>query len=347
MKQGTAISDALPQIPSSRRAVVAAEPPAPLRIGLIGAGYMGSLHARKLVESGRKPPHLRLVGVVDRDLSRSEALGREYDVPSHTDHHALLSQLDAAVVAVPTIEHHGVVRDLLDAGVDVLVEKPIAATLEQAEDLRSLARVRSRVLQVGHLEWFNGAMQTIREHIQRPRFIEAHRMGPFPARATDIDVVRDLMIHDLDILQRILGEQPDRVEAVGVPVLTGKVDIANARLHFPSGCVANLTASRVSPTPMRKIRFFQRNGYFSVDFLGQSAVMANRKPGQEEGSPMQIEVEKLEVRRGDALSRQLEAFAHAVRTREKPAVDGEGGLDALRTALRVNEAMAPLDDEER
>jgi len=244
-------------------------------------------------------------------------------------------------VAVPTVEHYAVVREALERRIDVLVEKPIAASLEQAESLLSLAKSADRILQVGHLEWFNTAMQHIRTRIRKPRFIEAHRMGPFPDRATDIDVVRDLMIHDLDILQRLLGEEPERIEAVGVPVLSDSVDIANARLTYPSGCVANLTASRVSATPMRKIRFFQADGYLSVDFLEQSALVARRQPGKQ-GERPRIEIEKLEVDRGDALYDQLAAFVLALRTRERPRVDGADGSGALRSALRVNSAIESI-----
>ncbi|MBW2698872.1 MAG: Gfo/Idh/MocA family oxidoreductase, partial [Deltaproteobacteria bacterium] len=256
----------------------------------------------------------------------------------------LLPWVDAVIVAVPTIEHYGVVRAALEEGVDVLVEKPIAATLDEAQRLLRLAEEGGRVLQVGHLEWFNAAMEVIRGQIREPRFVEAHRIGPFPDRATDIDVVRDVMIHDLDILQQLLGEEPERIEAVGVPVLTRNVDIANARLVYPSGCVANLTASRVSPSPVRRIRFFQLDGYFSVDFLEQTAVVVRREEGSL-GEPA-IKVEKIEVSRGDALLAQLRSFVRAVRTRDRPMVDGPTGLGALRTAIRVNQAMSsfpPMD----
>jgi predicted dehydrogenase len=308
-------------------------------MGVVGAGYMGPLHAQKLELLAQDGEALELVGVCDIKESRAVALGRRHGVPAHQDFRDLLPEVDAMIVAVPTVEHYAVVEAALEAGVDVLVEKPIAANLDEAERLLGLASAGGRVLQVGHLEWFNSAMDVIRDYVRRPRFVEGHRMGPFPDRATDIDVVRDLMIHDLDILQQLLGEEPDRIEAVGVPVVTDCVDIANARLTYPCGCVANLTASRVSATPVRKIRFFQQEGYFSVDFLEQSAVMARRDAG-EDGEPPSISIEKLEVAPGDALLAQLRAFVHATRTRERPRVDGLGGTGALRTALRVNDAMA-------
>jgi len=248
---------------------------------------------------------------------------------------------------VPTSAHRDVVRDALLADLDVLVEKPIAALPEEAEELLQLAQRRARVLQVGHLEWFNAAMQTVRSLIRRPRFVEAHRLGPFPDRATDVDVVRDLMIHDLDIVQRLVGEEPERLEAIGVPVITDRVDIANARLTFPGGCVANFTASRVSPTPMRKVRFFQPDGYFSIDFLEQSVVIARRVADESGGK--RVDVQRLPIDREDALLSQLRAFVEAVETRK--VLEGSGttamsAVSALRTALRVIDAMPSLEELE-
>jgi predicted dehydrogenase len=314
----------------------------PLRILLIGAGHMGRLHAEKVAALREAGAGIALAGVADIELGRAREVADKEGAPSGTDHCQLLRHADAAIVAVPTVAHFRVVRDVLEAGRDVLVEKPIAATVSEAEQLMALAQSRRQILQVGHLEWFNPAMQVIREQIRRPRFVEGHRMGPFPQRATDIDVVRDLMIHDLDILQQLLGEEPDRVEAVGIPVLTPNVDIANARLSYPGGCVANLTASRVSPTPMRKIRFFQPNGYFSIDFLEQSAVVFRRERAGEEVEP-EIQIERPEVSRGDALLAQLRSFLDALRTRVQP--DG-AALGALRTALRVIDSMPSLDELE-
>jgi len=298
-----------------------------LRIAVVGAGHMGKLHAAKIAELAEAGEPVALSGVADVDVERAQALAKRRAVPGVADFRELLGEADAVIVAV----------------CDVLVEKPIAASVAEGEALLELAAAKGRLLQVGHLEWFNNAMQVIRERIQGPRFIEAHRMGPYPDRATDIDVVRDLMIHDLDILQQLLGEEPERIEAVGVPVLSPNADIANARITYPGGCVANLTASRVSATPMRKIRFFQRDGYFSIDFLEQSALAIRREISETTGAP-EIKLEKLDVDRGDALLGQLRSFVSAVRERRPPAVDGAGGLGALRTALRVLEAM-PHPDE--
>ncbi len=316
-----------------------------LAIAVVGSGHMGSLHAQKVVALAEAGEPVRLVAVADIRGERAQALGRKLGVPHFSDAAEALVGADAVIVAVPTVSHFSVVMRALDADCDVLVEKPIAATLAEAEKLLEIADARGLLLQVGHLEWFNNAMQIIHDCIRRPRFIEAHRLGPFTERATDIDVVRDLMIHDLDILQQLVGEEPERIEAVGVPVLSGSTDIANARITFPDGCVANLTASRVSPAPMRKLRFFQRDGYFSIDFLAQSGVVIRRESNGSAGTP-EIKVEKMEVDRGDALLAQLREFTSKVQTRARPRVDGKDGLGALRTALRVIDAIAPFNDFE-
>lgn len=315
-----------------------------LQIVVVGAGHMGRRHAQKVVALAEAGEAVRLAGVVDIIEYRAVDLGRKLGVPHAVDAHELISRADAAIVAVSTVGHYEVAKCALLADCDVLVEKPVAATLAEGEELIALARARGRVLQVGHLEWFNNAMRVIRDRIRRPRFIEAHRLGPYSDRASDIDVVRDLMIHDLEILQRLVGEEPSRIEAVGISVLSDKADIANARLTFPGGCVANLTASRVSLTPMRRLRFFQSDGYFAIDFLEQTAVIVRREVPYD-AAPPELKVEKIEVEPGDALLDQLQHFIDVVRTGSKPVVDGVEGLGALRTAVRVNESMPDLGHE--
>jgi predicted dehydrogenase len=310
------------------------------RIAVIGCGYMGSLHAAKVAALAAEGA-VRFAGAADLDLARAEQAAEPHGAPATVNHRELLAHADAAVIAVPTVRHFAIVSEALDAGLDVLVEKPIAASLPEAEKLLGLARERGRVVQVGHLEWFNAAVQKVRSSIHGTRFVEAHRMGPFPGRATDVDVVRDLMIHDLDIVQRFLGEEPERIDAIGVPVLSSEIDIANARLHYPGGCQANFTASRVSPTPTRKVRFFQPDGYFSIDFIAQSVVIARRVRDPDSGE-RKIDLQTLEIDRGDALLSQLRSFCTAIRTREVPAGAGDEALAALRTALRVVAAMPPL-----
>ncbi len=315
----------------------------PIRLGVVGAGHMGRLHAQKIVRLQQAGAGVTLAGIADVHPERAQALAQETGSAAMSGHRELFAACDAAIVAAPTIHHYDIVRDALDAGLDVLVEKPIAATLRHAEALLAQALRARKILQVGHVERFNAAMRRVEGLIGRPRFIEAHRMGPFPARATDVDVVRDLMIHDLGIIQDLLGEEPARVEAIGIPVLSNEVDIANARLTYPGGCVANLTASRVSPTPMRKLRFFQRDGYFSVDFLAQSVVIFRRFQDPGAAAP-RIEMERLEIDREDALENEQRAFLECIRSRGAPLVSGEDAVRALRTALRVVEAMPPLDE---
>jgi predicted dehydrogenase len=313
-----------------------------IRIAVVGVGHMGRLHAQKVVELGGREGAVALAGVADLDAERAAAVGRETGARVATDFRDLVAGADAAIVAVPTRAHHDVVRRLLAAGLDVLVEKPIAATLGEAESLLGEARARGRVLAVGHLEWYNAALRAMAPAIRRPRFVEAHRMGTFPGRATDTDIVRDLMIHDIDVVQRLIGEEPESVEGIGVPVISDQVDIANARLRFPGGCIANFTASRVSPTPLRKIRFFQADGYFSIDFLEQSAVILRRR--LEPGGAPRIEVEPIRFDSDDALAAQLRAFVAALRARVDAEDSAAAGLRALRTALRVVDSLPTLDE---
>ena len=329
-----------------------------LRIAVIGAGVMGGHHARKVRDRAERDGDVVLAGICDSDRDRARAIGGELGVPVATDAAELFAKADAAIVAVSAVAHYGVAHRALEAGLDVLVEKPIAATLAEAEALVALAASRARVLQVGHQEWFNAAMRVVREQIDRPRFAEIHRMGPFPERGTDVDVVRDLMIHDIEILQQLLGTEPERVDAVGVEVLTDHVDIANARLAFPGDCIANLTASRVSATPMRKFRLFQRDAYFSIDFLAQKAMLFRRVPvatsfaqrAEGERSPSgvdkKIEMQALETDPEDALAVQLDVFVSGVRRRSAEGLGGVTGAQAaaaLRTALRVIDAMPEID----
>jgi predicted dehydrogenase len=309
---------------------------APLRVLVIGAGHMGALHASKL--RGLAALGVALAGVADVDGERAAALAGDLGVASAADYRELLPRADAAVVAVPTVHHFGVVMDALKAGLHVLVEKPIAASLPEAEALLAAARSEERQLQVGHLERFNTALRRVADSIREPRFIEAHRLGPFPARSTDVDVVRDVMIHDLDIILRLVGAEPERIDAVGVPVISRELDIANARLTFPDGCVANVTASRVSPTPLRKIRVFQPDSYLSIDFLEHRAAIF-RADGAAAGDPSSIHIEPLELDREDALDQELRAFVEAIRTGSQDALAPEEAMRALRTALRITEVM--------
>jgi predicted dehydrogenase len=303
-----------------------------IEIGVVGVGHMGGFHAEKVALLAQRGERVHLASVADRDGDRAREVGERFGARHTSDFREVLPLVDAVIVAVPTERHYEVVGEALRAGLDV----------EEAERLLDLAESTGRVLQVGHLEWYNAAMLAIHGMVSRPRFVEVHRLGPFAGRATDVDVVRDLMIHDLDIVQRLVGAEPERVEGVGVPVLSDSFDIANARLTFAGGCVANLTASRVSVQPMRRLRFFQPDGYFTIDFLAQTAAVFRRlkRPGDEP----RIEMEELKIDRNDALESELRAFFRAIRTRETPSGSGTEALSALRTALRVVESIPPVDE---
>jgi predicted dehydrogenase len=312
------------------------------RIAVVGAGYMGRLHAEKLAALAAQG-ELRFAAVCDVDAARASELAQRLGVEALSDPAALAGRADAAIVAVPTVLHAKLAGQLLEAGIDVLVEKPLAATRDEARGLIELARGRSRVLQVGHVERFARAFREIQPVLSRPRFIEAHRIGPYPARATDVSVVLDLMIHDLDIVALLVGSEVDRVEAVGIPVLSKTEDIANARVRFVNGCILNLTASRVSLEKLRKIRLFQTDAYISIDFGANKITVVRREAAAQADQP-KIRAETLELDGGDALLAQDRAFAQAVRERGLPVVSGEDGYRALDLALRIQESIPPLEE---
>ena len=312
------------------------------RIAVVGVGYMGRLHAEKLATLAREGV-LAFAGVCDVDPARASEIAGKHDVPVLETLARVVQAADAACVAVPTVEHARVAGLLLDAGLDVLVEKPIATSRPDARSLRERAAARGRILQVGHIERFSRAFRAIRPALSRPRFIEAHRIGPYPARATDVSVVLDLMIHDLDIVAELAGHEVASVDAVGVSVLSRTEDIANARLRLVNGCVVNLTASRVSLERLRKVRLFQSDAYVSID-LGENKITIVRREGAPGGAEApRITAEKLEFDAADALLAQDRAFAESVRTRAEPEVSGEDGYRALDLALRIQEAIEPID----
>ncbi len=312
-----------------------------VRIAVVGVGHMGRFHAEKVAALAREDAGVSLAGVVDRHPERARAAAAALAAPTFATPAEAFASADAAILAVPTEAHEALAAQALEAGLDVLVEKPIAAALAEAERMVALARARGRVLRVGHSEWHNPALRAVAPRAQRPRFFDAQRLGPFPARSMDIDVVRDVMIHDVDIVQRLVGSEPIRVEAVGVPVLSEQADVANARLVFADGCVANLTASRVSPRPQRRLRMFQLDAYFSIDFQAQRVVVGRRVAG-EGGGAQRLALEPLAFERGDALASQLCAFVASVRERGSAVELPDPGLAALRSALRVVDAMPAL-----
>ncbi len=308
--------------------------PEPLRVGVVGVGALGRHHAR--VYAGL--PHVALAGVHDVDAARAAEIAAQFGCGTFASVDAMAAAVDAVSVAVPTIEHHRVARAFLEAGVHVLVEKPMTATLAEADELIAVAGARGRVLQVGHIERFNPASDVLRASVSRPRFVEVHRLGAFSPRSLDIDVVLDLMIHDLDLVLSLDGSDPVQVDAVGVPVLTDKVDIANARLRFASGLIANLTASRVSVEKVRKFRVFSPRTYISVDFAARAAQVYRLVDGAD-GKP-DITVESSEAPDDEPLRRQLAAFVAAARDGATPAVTGADGRRALALAHTVLEKIA-------
>jgi predicted dehydrogenase len=305
-----------------------------VRVGVIGVGALGQHHAR--VYAGLSG--VDLVGVHDADPSRAREVAERHGGRAFPTVEALLGEVRAVSVAVPTVDHHRLARQALEAGRDVLVEKPMTSTLEEADDLIALADERKAVLQVGHIERFNPATDVLKATVREPRFIEVHRLGSFSPRSLDVDVVLDLMIHDLDIVLCLDGSEAVQIDAVGVPVLTPKVDIANVRLRFASGLIANLTASRVSVDKVRKFRVFSPRTYISVDFTRREAQVARLKEG--EGGRPQIATEKTAAPDQEPLQRQLEGFAAAVRDRSRPVVPGSDGRRALALALAILARMA-------
>ncbi len=306
-----------------------------LRVAVIGVGYLGRFHA--LIYS--RLPQVRLVGVVDADAARASAVAKEAGCAAFTDLAAIIDQVDAVSVVVPTTAHLAVAEPLLSRGIHLLLEKPIAATRGEGERIVALADQAGAILQIGHLERFNAGVMALAEHIDRPRFVETQRLGEFVERATDVDVVSDLMIHDLDIILSLMGSELRSVSAVGTPVLTDQVDIANARLEFANGAVANAVASRVSDRRIRHIRVFQEHKYLSLDFIAQTIDIAYPRlvPG---ASRPEIVRERIQVEPVKPLDREIEAFVACVCEGHRPLVDGRVGLEALDLALRVRDCMA-------
>jgi predicted dehydrogenase len=299
-----------------------------MRVAVIGVGHVGKHHARVYAEL----PNVELVGVVDIVKSRADETAALSKTASFTDYRELFGKVDAASLAVPTVDHAWIGADLLEHGIDVLVEKPIASSAEQARTLIDAAALNNRVLQVGHVERFNPVVAAARELATKPQFFEIHRLAAFSPRSLDIDVVLDLMIHDIDIVLSLVQSPVREVRAVGIPVLSQKPDIANARVEFEDGCVANFTASRVSFEKTRKLRFFQPHDYISVDYAAQTGTMVSLRMGN-------VTERKLEPPKEEPLKLQLAAFAKCVENRRTPVVGGDDGLRALDLAMRINGAI--------
>ncbi len=301
-----------------------------LRVGVIGVGYLGRFHA--LIYS--RMTGVKLVGVVDTDFEKASAVAAEAGTDAFASAEQLLGSIDAVSIVVPTSNHLEVARPLLEAGVHMLMEKPIAATLEEGKKIIDLADHAKVTLQIGHLERFNAGVMALAGRISMPRFIEAHRMNGFVARATDVDVVSDLMIHDIDIILSLVKSEITAISAVGTPVLTPHVDIANARLEFTSGTVANVIASRVSQKSTRRIRVFEQERYESLDFTAQRVETAYTRQVPGKDWP-EVVMERLDIEPVKPLDAELAAFVDCVRSGSPPLVDGRVGLKALDVALRV------------
>ena len=310
-------------------------PPIPLRCAAIGVGHLGKWHAAKYAAL----PDTELVAVVDADPETAQGIASEHGCRAEIDHRSLIGAVDAVSIAAPTTLHHSIARDFLEAGCHVLVEKPITATLDEAEELNRIAETRGLILQVGHLERFNAALRRLTESPLHPRFIESHRLAPYKPRATDVSVVLDLMIHDIDIILALVAAPLAEVRASGARVLTGDIDIANARLEFTDGCVANVTASRISTRSERRMRIFQPHAYASVDF--QNRVLALNHigdPDPDTGTPA-IHRDESVFDDADALLAEIQAFVAAVRGEGPVIVSGRDGQRALETAGQITELV--------
>jgi predicted dehydrogenase len=309
-----------------------------LRTGVIGVGHLGQHHARLYATL----PGSTLVGIMDHDPDRAQMIAEKHGAKVFTSLSDFLKQVDAVSVAVPTSFHHAVAKTCLEAGKHVLVEKPLAVLPAEGRELVELAKAKGLRLQVGHSERFNPIMQVMRPHISRPVFIECHRLGTYSERGTDVDVVLDLMIHDLDLVLSFNPGPVEEIRAAGVPVLSSTVDIANARIQFQSGCVANLTASRASLTKMRRLRLFQRDSYLSIDFQTRQGMIGRRSMDQNQKSS--IAVQEFKGDDSEPLKLQLESFLQAIRTGARPQVSGEDGAAALTVAHQVLDAMKRFSD---
>ena len=308
----------------------------PVRVGVIGVGYLGKIHAKIY----QRMPEVELVGVVDTHEAAAKQVAEECGCEAWTDINGIIDKIDAVSIVVPTGLHLEVARPFLEKKIHMLLEKPVAPTYEESKELVELAEKSGVVFQVGHLERYNAGVMALAERARQPRFIEVHRLGPFVARATDVDVVTDLMIHDIDIVLELVGSRIADISAMGVPVITNHVDIANARIIFENGAVANVTASRVSAKKFRRIRVFERDHYYGLDYTDQKLQSAHAGEIKGESEWPDIVTEDLDIEPRPPLDAELEDFINNVRTGSKPLVDGRVGLEALRVALLVKEKIA-------
>ncbi len=306
-----------------------------LRVGVVGTGYLGKFHAEKYA----RMDDVELVGVVDINKAQAEEVATKLSTKAYTHHSDILDKVDAASIVVPTSDHFTVSKEFLAHDVDVLIEKPMTTTLEEADELIYFAESRGLIIQVGHLERFNPAVVALDGIVKKPMFIESHRLSFYKPRATDVSVVLDLMIHDIDIISNFVRSEIKTIHAAGIPVVSKHADIANARLEFKSGCIANVTASRISTKNQRKIRLFQRDAYISVDFANHEITVIKQSDQTQNSIIPGMEINQLSFTKGDALEEELKSFVQAVKRREHPEVTGQVGREALKIALNIMEQI--------
>jgi predicted dehydrogenase len=306
-----------------------------LKAAVVGVGHLGQHHARIYAQM----KGVDLAWVVDIDGSRAKSVARRCKTKALTRYRQIDDALDAVSIAVPTHSHFEVAQYFLARGINVLLEKPIAKSLEEAEQLAELAEKSGAILQIGHVERFNPAVAALTRRVKSPKYIESHRLGPFAARGTDVDVILDLMIHDLDVILSLTASPLCRVQAVGVPIVSEHVDIANVRLEFEDGCVANMNTSRVSLTKMRKIRIFQQDAYFSLDCAKQELIairLHKTTPSRLPRLPFKITREKVRIKKQEPLRLELESFIQCIKQKKQPLVSAQQGIQALEVAQRIN-----------
>lgn len=306
-----------------------------VRVAVIGVGYLGNFHAQKYVEL----PDVELVAVADSDPQTVREVATRYNIPPFQDFRELLRDVDAVSVVVPTALHYGIAKEFLESGVHVLLEKPMTTTVAQADELIELAARNHTVLQVGHLERFNAAVLGLKGILQAPLFIESHRLAPFKMRGADVDVVLDLMIHDIDIIRSIVRSPILAIDATGAAVLSDKIDIANARIRFESGCVVNVTASRISMKTERKMRVFQNDAYVSIDFQNNKLTIHRKEPSRSHSGLPEISTHATTYAKDDSLKAEIAAFVNAVKFGHPPVVSGEDGKLALQTAIEITRQL--------
>jgi len=312
-----------------------------LRVGVVGTGYLGKFHAEKYAAI----EDVDLVGVVDIDRAEARAVAAKLNTAAYTDFRDLFGKVDAVSVVVPTRYHFDVARAFLEQKVDMLLEKPMTVTLDEADRLVAMAEATGAILQVGHLERFNPAVAPLKGIVKKPLFIESHRLSIYKERGTDVSVVLDLMIHDIDIILNFVGSAVVDIRAAGIAVISDSVDIANARLEFESGCAANVTASRISTRNERKLRMFQKEAYIAIDFAASDITIIDKSAGGDaSGIIPGVTVKTLSFMKWDALEQEIRAFVKSVKQRETPEVSGRVGREALRVALQVMEQIKQTGD---